>query len=671
MFCKDFDLVLRRLAFQSMLLFLIFSQVSGSWATSQGETPLIPRSVIFAELERENLKISPNAKYLSFLAPDVNKVVQIWIVENQKLDPNKNIDLSKSIQLTFGNDSIDKYKWSFDSKHVLFARDHDGDQNFHIYSTDLVTKEQKDLTPFEGVHCQIVALSPRFPHEVLVAINKRDKNKHDVYLIQIDTGEISLNTANPGNVDAYFFLANQNLRVCAAVNTNSDGSKTLLFRPKGQSKWKKIFTASVYEEIEPLAISRDEKKIYCDTNRFSNCSSLVAVDTQSHKPTIIVNDKENDINSSLDNPSTGQVIAIGVLKDKRKWYAVDPRVSLDIQILQKKRDASLDLLQSDLMNRWWTVAYTYDNRPTEYCLYDRATKRLLTVFEDCPELRKYVLAKMQPFSYRARDGMMIHGYLTLPPNAGSKRLPAVLLAHGGPDSRDHWGLNLATQWLANRGYAVIAINYRGSTGFGKRYVQAGARQIGDKLPKDLIDGIDFLIAKGTIDPNKIAIMGGSFGGYLSLYGLCFYPERFACGIDSYGPTDWLSMIKEYPVHYAALQAHIKMYLGDVKSPADRKMLIDCSPLFHADQIKSPLLITQGANDPKVRPSQSQKIYDTLKQKGIPVQYTLYKDEGHGFSKEANRQHFFGQAEAFLAEHLGGKYEPQDPSVANGSAVTMK
>jgi dipeptidyl aminopeptidase/acylaminoacyl peptidase len=676
MFCKNFKLTLSRLAFQLLpLLFFLVGLMSfgtgGSLAASQGEVPLIPRSVIFAELEKENLKISPNAKYLAYLAPDANKVSQICCVELQQLEQKRNFDLEKCIQLTEGKNTIDRYRWCFDNKHLLFLRDNDGDQNFHLYAVNRLTKEQKDLTPFDGVHCEIVALSPRFPNEVLVAINKRDKNKHDVYTIQIDSGKINLNTVNPGNVDAHYFVANLNLRVCAAVTTNADGGKTLLFRPRKQSKWQKILTASVYEEIEPLAISRDEKRIFCDTDKFSNCASLVSVDTQTHKPTIIVNDKENDINGDLINPLTGQIVAIGVLKDKRKWYAVDPRVALDLQILQKKRAASLNLLQSDLTNRFWTVAYTYDDRPTEYCLYDRVTKRLDTVFEDCPQLRNYNLAKMQPFTFKARDGMTIHGYLTLPPNAEPKVLPAVLVAHGGPDSRDRWGLNLLTQWLANRGYAVVSINYRGSVGFGKRYVQAGARQIGSKLPQDLIDGIDSLIGKGIINPNKVAIMGGSFGGYLTLYGLCFYPERFACGVDLYGPTDWLSMIKEYPVHYAALQAHIKMYLGDLKSPADRKMLTECSPLFYASQIKAPLLMAQGANDPKVRPSQSQKIYDTLKQKGIPVQYTLYKDEGHGLAKESNRLHFFAQTEAFLAEHLGGQAEPQDSATQTSAAIIMK
>ncbi|MGL4619647.1 MAG: alpha/beta hydrolase family protein, partial [Chroococcidiopsis sp.] len=371
--------------------------------------------------------------------------------------------------------------------------------------------------------------------------------------------------------------------------------------------------------------------------------------------TVIAEDPEYDIDSVIVHPTDRILQAVSFYRDKQEWQILDQSIAADLEAIAQVRSGEYNITSRDLADKTWLVAYITDNGPVYYYTYDRATKSSTLLFSNQPKLEELQLATMQPVSYPARDGLTIHGYLTTPVGIPAKNLPTILLVHGGPWVRDTWGYDPEVQWLANRGYAVLQVNFRGSTGYGKAFLNAGNREWGAKMHDDLIDAVNWLVEQGISDPQKVAIMGGSYGGYAALAGLTFTPEVFAAGVDIVGPSNLITLMQSIPPYWEPMKAMFAHRLGDLE--AEPEFLKSRSPLFYCDRIQKPLLIGQGANDPRVKQAESEQIVAAMRQSNRPVEYLLYADEGHGFARPENRLHFYAKAEEFLAKYLGGRFEP--------------
>jgi dipeptidyl aminopeptidase/acylaminoacyl peptidase len=619
--------------------------------------PLIPREVLFGNPERSNPQISPDGTRLAFLAPDKKGVLQLWLRTIGKSDDRPiTADKKRGIRTFF---------WAFDNEQLIYLQDNDGDENYHLIGVNFKTGVIRDLTPFMGVRAEVVDLDPLFPHEALVGLNLKDRKKFDVYRINLVNGAVDFDTENPGNVLSW--TADAKAQVRAATAAAADGGFDLLYRPDPKAPWEKLRHWGSEEQGSALVFSKDGKTLYLNANHDANALRLVALDLKTRKEKILAQDPEYDIGGVMIHPTKRIIQAVGFNKDKVVRKVLDPDIEEDFQILAKVRKGHFGVSGRDVADKTWLITYTTDDGPVYYYAYDRAGKKATLLFSHQPKLEKLALASMKPISFKARDGLVIRGYLTLPMGVPAKGLPAVLLVHGGPWTRDSWGFNANVQCLANRGYAVLQVNYRGSTGYGKKFLNAGNREWAGKMHHDLIDGVNWLCEKGIADRKKIAIMGGSYGGYATLVGLTFTPDVFACGVDLVGPSNLVTLLKTIPPYWAPVQAMFSKRVGDLET--EEEFLKSRSPLFFVDRIKAPLLIGQGANDPRVKQAESDQIVAALRKAGKPVEYIIYTDEGHGFQRPENRLHFLARAEAFLARHLGGRAEPA--STMKGHSAVVK
>jgi len=628
-----------RLAFSLVLL-------CGGWMARAVELPpLIPREVLFGNPEKANPQISPDGRKLAYLAPH-NGVLNVWVrTIGANDDQVVTSDKKRGIRMYF---------WQEDSEHILYIQDRDGDENWHLYQTSLKTKTTRDLTPFEGVQAQVVATDPQFPDEILVALNLRDRRWHDVYRINLKTGAVQMDTENPG--DVFQWVADNRLQVRAAVAFTPDGGTLIRVRENATSPWRELMRWGPDETFGGVVgFTPENRGLWIISSVEANAARLLEVDLATGKRTVLAEDPQYDVNDVMIHPKTRRLEAVQFIRARREWQLVDPAVRADFELLRAERDGDLSIVSRDREDRTWIVSYLMDDGPVYYYAYDRAARRLRLLFSNRPALERYQLAKMRPISFTARDGMTLHGYLTLPVGVPPRNLPMVVLVHGGPWSRDVWGFDPIVQWLANRGYAVLQVNFRGSTGYGKAYLNAGDREWAGKMHTDLIDGKNWAVREGYADPRRVCIMGGSYGGYATLVGLAFTPDDFACGVDIVGPSNLVTLLRSIPPYWAPIKAIFDKRLGKVET--DEEFLKSRSPLFRADQIKAPLLIAHGANDPRVKKAESDQIVQTLRAKNIPVTYVVYPDEGHGFARPENRLDFFGRAEEFLAAHLGGRAEP--------------
>ncbi len=390
------------------------------------------------------------------------------------------------------------------------------------------------------------------------------------------------------------------------------------------------------------------------------------VDIASGQRRVIAQDPQYDVTGAMVNPRTRVLEAVLFTRARREWQVIDRSVRADFDALRRVRDGDFNVVSRDLADRTWVVAYTVDNGPLYFYTYDRRTRRATPLFSNQPALERYQLARMQPVSYRSRDGLTIHGYLTLPVGVPPRNLPAILLVHGGPWGRDVWGFNSTAQWLANRGYAVLQINFRGSTGYGKAFLNAGDREWAGRMHDDLIDGKRWLVQQGYADARRVGIMGGSYGGYATLVGLAFTPDEFAAGVDIVGPSNIVTLLQSIPPYWESLRATFRRRVGNEET--EQEFLRSRSPLFRAENIRAPLLIGQGANDPRVKQAESEQIVEAMRRANRPVEYIVYTDEGHGFARPANRLHFYAKAEEFLARHLGGRAEPMGEIAGHSGVV---
>lgn len=625
--------------------------------TTADPVPLIPRAVLFGNPERTSPRISPDGRHLAYLAPDDRDVLQVW-VRTIGADDDRVLtaDPKRGIRIFF---------WAFDGEHLLTMQDVDGNEEWHVYAVHLASGAVRDLTPFPGIQAQPVALSHRRPRELLVAMNREDPRRHDVYRVDLRSGEIALDTPNPGSVVEW--EADLSLAVRAARAATPDGGFDLLVRNRAEDAWRIARHWGPEDEGSALFFSEDGATLYLSASHDANARRLVALDLATDRERVIAEDPEYDLSDVLAHPTRRAVEAVSFYRERVEWRVIDPSVAGVLQRLVVEVPGDLSVVSRDLADRTWTVAVTRDDGPVWYHVYDRETQALSPLFSQQPKLDGLPLAAMQPIAYTARDGLTVHGYLTTPRHLPERNLPAVLFVHGGPWGRDMWGFDAHAQWLANRGYAVLQVNFRGSTGYGKRFMTAGDREWAARMHDDLIDGVEWLVSRGIADRKRIAIMGGSYGGYATLVGLTFTPEVFAAGVDIVGPSNLLTLIRTIPPYWEPLKAIFRRRVGDVET--EEEFLKSRSPLFFADRIRAPLLIAQGANDPRVKQAESEQIVAACREAGKPVTYALYTDEGHGFARPENRLHFYALAEEFLAKHLGGRCEPGG-EIAGHSAVVQ-
>ncbi|HEY9665140.1 MAG TPA: S9 family peptidase, partial [Allocoleopsis sp.] len=548
---------------------------------------------------------------------------------------------------------IRSYFWTYDGNHLIYMQDADGDENFHCFSVNIHTNLVRDLTPFQGVKAQPIDLDPAFPDELLVGLNLSNPQKFDVYRVNLKNGAVEFDTENPGNIVSW--TADAQFQIRAAVAATPDGGSDLLYRASADQEWQLLRHWSAEDEGYAAVFSEDGKTLYIVGSHDANAQRLIALDLATLQETIVAEDPQYDVGGIVTHPQTDALQAVAFYKDKLEWQVLDPNIAADFEALAKVRSGEFNITSRTLADDQWLVAYSIDDGPVYYYSYDRANKTSTLLFSNQPALEGLALAPMQPIAFLAKDGLTIHGYLTTPPGVAAHHLPTVLLIHGGPWARDMWGYDAEAQWLANRGYAVLQVNFRGSTGYGKAFLNAGNREWAGKMHEDLLDAVRWLKDQGIADPKKIAIMGGSYGGYATLVGLTFTPEVFAAGVDIVGPSNLITLMQSIPPYWEPLKAQFYHRVGNLDT--EPEFLKARSPLFFCEQIQKPLLIAQGANDPRVKQAESDQIATAMRKANKPVEYVLYTDEGHGFARPENRLHFYAVAEEFLAKYLGGRCEP--------------
>jgi len=615
--------------------------------------PLIPRTVLFGNPEKTNPQLSPDGSRLAYLAPNDKNVLQVWV---QTVGQDDARAVTKDPKR-----GIQQYLWGPSGKQVLYLQDNDGDENYHLYLTDLESNETRDLTPYQGVRALPVAVDADFPDEILVALNRRVRQVFDVYRVDLATGGVTLEVENPGNVGGW--ETDLNLKVRARVLQNPDGSSALEVRDTPTSEWRKVLGWGVADQVSPIAFTADGAGLYLTSNLDANAARLVVLDCATGKTRVVSEDPDYDVSSVALHPKTNAVLAVQYNKARREWVMLDPGLKPDMAAIPKLSDGDYFVASGTEDNQTWLVGFTRDVGGVRYYKWDRAAQKGDFLFAARPQLDTYKLAPMEPVVVTARDGLKLQCYLTKPVGVPAKNLPMVVFVHGGPWARDEWGYASYPQWFANRGYACLQVNYRGSTGFGKKFLHAADHEFAGKMHDDLIDAVNWAVKQGVADKNKVAIMGGSYGGYATLVGLTFTPDVFACGVDLVGPSNLASMIESLPPYWKpSLASSWYPRVGDPGDPAQRKDLEARSPLFKVDQIKKPLMIVQGANDPRVVKKESDQIVAAMQKAGKPVEYYVFADEGHGLARPENRLKFAALAEHFLAKYLSGRAEPMTADV---------
>jgi dipeptidyl aminopeptidase/acylaminoacyl peptidase len=512
---------------------------------------------------------------------------------------------------------------------------------------------RRDLTPFEGIHANIIATSKRRPAEVLVGINADNPQLHDVYRLDLGSGSLVKEIENPGYAG---WLADEDLVVRCALAPLPDGSFDVLVRDSGDAEWRTLLTIPAEDATssDVVSFSGDGQSLLMISAAGTNTGRLTRIDLASGAAEVLASDPEADVTGAVLHPDARDPQIVMILKDRITYVVLDPSVEDDWKAVRALHPGDPIFAGRDESDTTWLVGFTNDAGPIPYFMYDRVSRSGQFLFEHQPLLSSYELAPMEPFSYTARDGLVVHGYVTFPSGLGRSSLPAVLNVHGGPQVRDTWGYDAEAQWLANRGYLCIQVNYRGSTGYGKAFVAAGDREWGGKMHDDLIDAVSYVVAQGWADPSRVAIYGGSYGGYAALVGAAFTPDVFRCAVDIVGPSNLKTLLETIPPYWAPAKAQLYRRVGDPEKDVD--FLWSRSPLSRARDIRIPLLIAQGANDPRVKQAESEQIVAALQEAGIEYEYMLFPDEGHGFAKPENRLKFYTAAERFLARYLDGRFE---------------
>ncbi len=627
---------------------------------------LIPREVLFGNPDKSSVQLSPDGTKISYLA-SVEGVLNVWVGPADDPAAAKPItnDTNRGIRIYF---------WAYTNEHILYLQDQEGNENWRVYSVNLNTDKTMDLTPLEGVQAQIQGVSPKFPDQMLVALNDRVPQLHDLYRVNIETGERTLVQENEGFLG---FTSDDDYNVRFAVRMTPDG-EIEIFNPTEEGDWELADKIAMEDTLTTSSIGFDKtgRIMYMIDTRDRNTAALFANDLETGEQTLIAEDPQADLSDVMIHPTEKNIQAVAFTYERKYWQVLDESIAQDLAYLGTVADGDVEVTDRTLDDKYWIVAYLLDDGPVQYYRYDRETQEAQFLFTNREELQALPLAEMHPVVIESRDGLNLVSYYTLPVGSDSdgdahpdKPLPMVLYVHGGPWYRDNWGYHPVHQWLANRGYVVMSVNFRGSTGFGKAFINAGNLEWGAKMHDDLIDAVDWAIQEGMADPDKVAIMGGSYGGYATLVGLTFTPETFACGVDICGISNLVTWMETIPPYWAPMTGLFATRIGDHRTEEGRALLTERSPLTYVDQIQRPLLIGQGANDPRVPQTEADQIVQAMEEKDIPVTYVLYSDEGHGFARPENNLSFFAVTEAFLSESLGGRYEPIGDDF-EGSSITV-
>jgi dipeptidyl aminopeptidase/acylaminoacyl peptidase len=623
---------------------------------------LIPRDVIFGNAERQEPKISPDGARLAWIAPDKKNVNQVWVKTIGK-DDDKMLTADK-------RRGIRMYSWAWNNEDLIYLQDNDGDENFHLYASNLVSGETRDLTPFFGVKASLAALEPTRPNEILSAMNRRDRSLIEIWRVDLKTGAVTLIAENPGNV--VDFTIDSDLRVRGAQVSKAEGGGEYRVRDTVTAPWRTLQTWGTTDTFEALDFSADGKSVYVQTNLGTDTVGLYEMDAASGKMTKIASDPGVDLGTVFENPVTRKIEAVTFNRDRTRWQVLDPKLAGDFAGLARAAPGDFNILNRDLADATWLVRYVNDAGPVKYFTWDRRAQKATFLFSARPNLEKYALAPMKPVEIKTRDGLSLPSYLTLPVGVTAKNLPMVLWVHGGPWARDEWGYDAYAQWFANRGYAVLQVNYRGSDGFGKKFRNAAMKEFSGKMHDDLVDAVKWAVAEGIADPKRIAIAGGSYGGYATLVGVTFTPDLFACAVDIVGPSSLVTLVESFPPYWGPILSNSWYpFVGNPKDVKDRADMEARSPLTKVDNIRVPLLIGQGGNDPRVTAKESEQIVAAIEKKGGKVTYVLYPDEGHGFARPENRVDFNARTEGFLAGCLAGRSEPLQGERIAGSTAVVK
>jgi dipeptidyl aminopeptidase/acylaminoacyl peptidase len=615
--------------------------------------PLIARDALFGNPDKTQARLSPNGKYLSYIAPREG-VLNVFVGPASDLAAAKPITNDKKR-------GIRQHFWAYTNKHVLFIQDEGGDENWHLYAVDVETGEQSDLTPFKGIAAQVVALSWKRPNSVLVGINNRKPEWHDLYEIDISSGGRKLIERNDQEFAGYD--ADLDFKPRLAFKNTAEGNEILR---RTASRWVSLLKYGQEDSLttNAIGIEGSGKTALMLSSVGRDKSALMRIDLASGKKTQIAASEQADVQGVWLEPRTRAPQAYVVNYLKPEITTLGPAVTADVAFLTGKVGESFDVVSRTLDDSKWIVVTDDPQSPATSHLYDRKARTLTKLFEQRPQLAGAPLVPMEAVEIKSRDGLTLVSYLSLPPGADKNAdgrpdapVPLVLNVHGGPWSRDGYGFDPEHQWLANRGYAVLSVNFRGSTGFGKSFVNAGNREWAGKMHDDLLDAVQWAVSEKVTTADKVAIYGGSYGGYATLVGVTFTPDAFACGVSIVGPSNLNTLLATIPPYWKSFFEEFATRVGDPRTEEGKKLLSARSPLTRVDAIKRPLLIAQGANDPRVKQAESDQIVAAMKAKNLPVTYVLYPDEGHGFARPQNRTSFYAISEGFLSSCLGGRYEP--------------
>jgi dipeptidyl aminopeptidase/acylaminoacyl peptidase len=611
--------------------------------TKETVAPIIPLKDFFRNPPKVGYSLSPNGDYLAFMQPWENRL-NVFV---------EKIGSGQAVRVTSAKErDISGYAWKGDNR-IVYIQDTGGDENFRLYAVGIDGSNPKDLTPFEKVRALIIDKLERNENEILIGLNKRDPRVHDVYRVNVNTGELNLIAENPGNYTGWGTDWDGKLRI--AITT--DGvNNTLMFRNTEADKFAPVITTTFKETITPLLFTPDNKQIYVATNIGRDKSAIVKYDVENKKELEkIYEHPEVDVTSLLSSRKRRVITGVSYVTDKTNYFFIDKqRAELQKDLERRLPGFEVRLAGCNLDEDKCLVRTFTDRSLGAYYFYDRKSKDFRKLSDVSPWLNDQDLVPMKPIQYQSRDGLTIHGYLSLPKGVPARNLPVVVNPHGGPWLRDSWGYNPEVQFLANRGYAVLQVNYRGSTGYGRKFWEASFKQWGKAMQDDITDGVQWLIKEGIADPKRVGIYGGSYGGYATLAGLTFTPDLYAAGVDYVGVANLFTFLKAFPPYWKPYLEMVYQMIGDPEK--DKDLLTAASPVFHSKNIKVPLLIAQGANDPRVNKGESDQMVEALKARGIEVPYMVKANEGHGFSNEENRFDFYRAMEEFLGKHLGGRVE---------------
>ncbi|MFN2510072.1 MAG: alpha/beta fold hydrolase [Pyrinomonadaceae bacterium] len=629
-----------------------------TFAQSNTQPALIDRELFFGDPEISGAQISPDGKFIAFIKP-LKGTRNVWVKRTEEpFEAAKPITADKSRPVT-------QYFWSRDGKYILFAQDKAGDENYNVYAVNPTdspaTGEEvpaaRNLTDAKGIRAAIYAVPRSEPDAMYIGLNDRDKAWHDLYKVKISTGEKTLVRQNTERITSWIFDLKDQLKVATRAAENGD-TEVLRVDDKGFTK---VYSCNVFETCGPIRYHKDGQRVYFQTNKGAgtDLTQLVLFNPATGKEEIVESDPLNrvDFSGASFSEVSDELIATTYNDDRLRIYWKDKSFEADYKLLRKKLPGKeLSFSDSTRDERLWLITAFSDAEPGERYLFDRQTKKLTLQYRVREKLPRTSLASMKPVRYKSSDGLEIPAYLTLPKGVEPKNLPAIVVPHGGPWGRDSWGYNGLAQFLANRGYAVLSPNFRASTGFGKKFLDAGNKEWGQKMQDDVTWGAKYLIAQGIADPKRVGIMGGSYGGYATLAGLAFTPDVYAAGVSIVGPSNLITLLESIPPYWEQIRKLFHERMGDPNTPEGKAQLVRQSPLTSADKIRTPLLVVQGANDPRVTKRESDQIVIALRDRGFPVEYIVAPDEGHGFARPVNNMAMFATAEKFLAKHLGGRYQ---------------